>query len=68
MSEEVGVNRTTDSRECDICYNWYFRKINFKFQPKFYNGNHDLMQKVKTFNDVVIVSTKKKIIEFIFGI
>ena len=68
MPEEVGVNRTTDSRECDICHNWYFRKINFKFQPKFCNGNHDLMQKVITFNDVVIVSTKNKIIEFIFGI
>ena len=41
------------------CHYWYFLNINFRFQPEVCNGFHDLMQKVKGFNDVAIVSVKE---------
>ena len=58
MSEAIDVNKTIDSRECNICHCWYFLKINFSFQPKVCNGCHDLTERTLSFNDVAIVSVK----------
>ena len=46
VSEGIDVNKTTGSRECRICYYWYFLQINFRFQPKTYDSCHDSIQKV----------------------
>ena len=37
---------------------WYFKDINFKYEPLLYNGCHGLMQKAVNFNDVAIVYVK----------
>ena len=33
VSEWVDVNKTSASKECDICHYWYFLNYSFKFQP-----------------------------------
>ena len=33
VSEETDVNKTSGSKECDICHYWYFLNKSFKFQP-----------------------------------
>ena len=33
VSEGVDVNKTSASKECDICHYWYFLNYSFKFQP-----------------------------------
>ena len=43
-------------------------KINIIFQPKVFDGCHHLTKKVMILNDIIIVSIKKMIIEFIEGI
>ena len=58
MFEGFDVNKTNGSRECIICYYWYFLEINFRFQSKVYDVLHDLIQKAMSFNDVAIVSAK----------
>ena len=58
MSEEVDVNKTSLSKECDICHYWYFKDIGFKYQPYICNGCHDLMQKSASFNNVAVVYVK----------
>ena len=30
VSEGIDVNKTSASKECDICHYWYFSKISFK--------------------------------------
>ena len=50
ISEGIDVNKTSASKECDICHFWYFRDL--------CNGCHDLMQKAMSFNDVAIVYVK----------
>ena len=30
ISEGVDVNKTSLSKECDICHYWYFKDIGFK--------------------------------------
>ena len=58
VSEEIDVHKTDKSHKCIICNYYYFSKVNFRFQPKLYDGYHDLMQKAISFSDVAIVSVK----------
>ena len=67
ISEGIDVNKTSASKECDICYYWYFKNIGFKYEPYLCNGCHDLMQKAMSFNDVAIVCVKKSAYRIYFG-
>ena len=58
ISEGINVNKRNASKECDICYYWYFKDISFKYEPYLCNGCHSLMHKAINFNDVVVVSIK----------
>ena len=58
ISEGIDVNKTSASRERDICDYWYFKNIGFKYEPYLCNGCHDLTQKAMSFNDVAIVYVK----------
>ena len=31
------------SKECIICHYWYFKDINYKFEPQVCNGCHDIL-------------------------
>ena len=67
ISEGIDVNKTNASKECDICYYWYYKDIGFKYEPYLCNGCHDLMQKALSFNYVAIVYVKE-LAERTFGI
>ena len=58
ISEGIDINNTSASKECDICYYWYFKNIGFKYEPNLCNGCHDLIQKAMNFNNVAVVLTK----------
>ena len=58
ISEEIDINKTNASKECDICHYWYFLNKIFDNEPYLCNGCHDLMQKTMNFNDFVIASIK----------
>ena len=38
ISEEININKTNASEECDICHYWYFLDKNFKYEPYICNG------------------------------
>ena len=59
ISEGIDVNKTNLSKECNICHYWYFKDINFKYEPYLCNGCHDLMQKAMSFNNVAIAYVKE---------
>ena len=58
VSVGIGHNKTSASKECDICHYWYFLDSGFKYKPYICNGCHNLRQKAMNFNDVAIVSIK----------
>ena len=58
ISEEIDVNKTNLSKECDIFHYLYFKDIGFKYEPYLCNGCHDLMQKAMIFNNVAIAYVK----------
>ena len=61
--EEIHVNKTNTSKECDICQYWYFKDIGFNYEPYLCNSCHNLMQKPMSFNDVAAVYVKRKFLQ-----
>ena len=43
ISEGIDVNKTSLSKESDICHYWTFKDICFKHEPYLCNGCDDLM-------------------------
>ena len=43
VSEGIDINKTSKSKECDICQCWCFLNKGFKFQPYVCNRCHDLL-------------------------
>ena len=58
ISEEIDINKTNASKECDSWHYWHFNYIGFKYESYHCNGCHGVMQKTMTFNDLTIVSVK----------
>ena len=56
ISEGIDTDKTSASKECNICHYWYFLDINY--DPYLCNGCHDLIQKAMNFKNVAIVSLK----------
>ena len=36
--DRIDVNKTSESKECDICHYWYFLNKGFNFEPNVCNG------------------------------
>ena len=71
ISEETDVNKTSASKQCDICHYWYFKNIGFKYEPYLCNGCHDLMQKAMSLwvlMMLLLFMLKEVLTEFTFGI
>ena len=58
VSEGIDVNKTSSSKECDICHYWYFLNDSFKFQPTVCSTCHDLLMMSINLNDIVILNIK----------
>ena len=56
--EEIDVNKTSASREWDICRYWYFLNYSFKFQPNVCNRYHDLLMMSINLSDIVILNIR----------
>ena len=65
VSEGIDVNKTSASRECDICPYWYFLCYSFKFQPNVCNRCHDLITMSMNLSDIAILKIKSCIISLI---
>ena len=58
ISEGIDVNKTNLSKECDICHYWFFKDIDFKYEPYLCNGRDDLMKNAMSFNNIAMVYVK----------
>ena len=57
-SEGIDVNKTSASKECDVCHYWYFLNYSFKFQPNVCNRCHDLLMMSMNLSDIAILNIK----------
>ena len=58
VSEGADVNKTSTSKECDICQYWYFLNFSFTFQPNVCNSGHDLLMMSINLSDVAFLNIK----------
>ena len=56
--EGTDVNKTSASKECNICHYWSFLNKGFKFQPNVYDRCHDLLMMPMSLRDIVILNIK----------
>ena len=58
VSKGTDVNKTSASKDCDICQCRYFLDFGFKFQQNDRNRCHDLIMMSMNFNDIAILNIK----------
>ena len=56
VSEGINVNKTSVSKECDVCH--YFLNYSFQFQQNVCNRCHDLLMMSVTLSDIAISNIK----------
>ena len=54
ISEGIYVNKTRESKECNIYHYWYFSNKGFKFQSYVCNRYDDLVMMSISLNDIAI--------------
>ena len=57
-SEEIDINKTIASRECNICHYWYFKDVCYKFQPYVCNGCHAISIMAYELKNIAILNAK----------
>ena len=58
VSEGVHVNKTSASKECELCHYWFFKDIGFKFKEYACNKCHDLLTMAYSLKNIAILNAK----------
>ena len=57
-SEGIDVNKTSASKECELCHYWFFKDIGFKFEEHVCNKCHDFLTIAYSLKDTAILNAK----------
>ena len=58
VSEGIGVNKASASKECELCHYWLFKDVGFKFEEHVCNKCHDLLTIAYSLKDIAILNAK----------
>ena len=58
LSEGIDANKTSASKECDICCYWFFLNFNFKFPPIICNRCHELLMMAMSLSGITILKIR----------
>ena len=58
VSEGIDVNKTSASKECDVCHYRYFLNYSFEFHSNFCNRCHDLLMMSINLSNISILNIK----------
>ena len=56
VSEGIDANKTSASKECDVCHYWYSLNYSFTFQPNACNGYYDLLMMSINLSPIAILN------------
>ena len=56
--ERTVVNKTSASKQCDVCHCLYFLNFSFKFQPNVDNKCDGLLMMSVNFSDIAVLKIK----------
>ena len=57
--EKIDVNKTSASKECELCHYWFFKDVGFKFEEHVCNKCHDLLTMAYSLKNIAILSAKE---------
>ena len=57
-SEEIDIDKTSVSKECELCSHCFFKDVGFKFEEHVCNRCHDLLAMAYSLKNIVILSAK----------
>ena len=66
VSEGIYVNKTSESKECELCHYWFFKDVGFKFEGHVCNGCHDLLTMAHLLKNIAILSSKGTTLSLLF--
>ena len=58
VSEGIDVNKTSTSKECELCHYWFFKDIEVKFEEHGCSKCHDLLTIACSLKDTAILNAK----------
>ena len=56
--EGIDVNKTSASKECELCHYWFFKDIGFRFEEHVCNKCHDVLMMAHSLRNIAILSAK----------
>ena len=59
VSEGIDINKTSASKECELCHYWFFKDVGFKFEEHVCNGCHHLLTMAHSLKNIAILSAKE---------
>ena len=54
VSEGIDVNKTSASKECELCHYWLFKDVGFKFEEYVCKGCHDLLMTPHSLKNMIL--------------
>ena len=58
VSEGIDTNKTSASKECMLCHNWYFKDVGFKFQLHLCNKCYNVLTTAYKLKNIAILNVK----------
>ena len=56
--EGIDINKTSSSKECELCRYWFFKDIGFKFEEHVCKKCHDLLTIAYSLKNIAILNAK----------
>ena len=56
VSEGIDENKTSASKECELCSRWFFKDVGFKLEEHVCNRCHDLLTMAYSLKNIAILS------------
>ena len=58
VSEGIDINKTSASKESELCHYWFFKGIGFKFEEHVCNKCHHLLTMAYSLKNIAILNEK----------
>ena len=58
VSEGIDVNKTSASKECELCHYWLFKDVGFKFEEHVCNKCHNLLTIAYSLKNIAMLNSK----------
>ena len=58
LKELTLISQMNQKKECMICHYWYFKEIDYKYEPHICNKCHDLLMVVYDLKNFMILNIK----------